>query len=203
MKSLRRTFVVLVLTIWPALAWAQEPSVVSRWWFQTSAIATGASESSNPEGYKVYTALAFEPGLKRDLSTRFAVRLTGTFESREVEFEPDTPNRSRLGALELFPLNAFVEWHPRSTGSVRPFLGAGANLSLFWEKSGALDSVGVSTSVGPALTAGLEFVLSDHSRCVVTYKWNKLSTDLTAEGERLATLNIHPSTFGAGVMFRF
>ena len=194
----------MLLVLLPAIACAQNvtPSP-QRWLFQTSVVATGTSLESEPEGYKVYTALAFEVGVRRELGRHLAFRLTGALESREVEFLPDSPLKTNLGSLELLPVNAVVEWHPRSSGAVRPYVGGGLNLSVFWEKSGTLDSVSVSQSVGPTLAAGLEFPLSPTALLIVGYKWNSLSTDLEKNGAHLARLKIDPSTFGLGLAFRF
>ena len=86
---------------------------------------------------------------------------------------------------------------------MRPYVGAGLNLTLFWEKSGTLDSVHVSQSVGPTLAAGPGSSALTNQPLIVGYKWNFLSTDLEATGTHPARLQIHPSTFGAGLAFRF
>jgi outer membrane protein len=86
---------------------------------------------------------------------------------------------------------------------VRPYAGAGLNLSIFWEKSGALDSMDLTPGVGLALRLGADFALSPATVLNVDVKWNRLVTDLEANGARVARLSISPLTLGVGWGFRF
>jgi len=74
---------------------------------------------------------------------------------------------------------------------VRPYVGAGLNARVLWEKSGTLDSARVSQSVGATQAAGVEISLSPPAFCIVGYKWNQLSTDMENDGAHLAPLQIH------------
>ncbi len=86
---------------------------------------------------------------------------------------------------------------------VKPYAGAGANLTLFWEKSGALDSADVSPGGGLAVQFGTDIALSSAAVFNLDLKWNQLATDVELDGRTLARLAIHPLTFGAGFGFRF
>jgi outer membrane protein W len=202
-SALRLAVIALALAAVPTGHADGQTAPDAAWSFQTSAILTGTSLRSEPDGYKVYTALALEVGVTRELRRSLRLRLTGALESREVELlRPDVP-KVNLGSLEMLPLNAVVEWHPRQHGRWRPYVGAGVNASVFWEKSGALDSMRVAPSVGPTVALGFEVPLRPATFFVVGYKWNRLTTTLDVDGVRQARLEVHPSTFSAGVAFRF
>jgi outer membrane protein len=96
-----------------------------------------------------------------------------------------------------------VAWSPRGAEkTVRPYVGAGVNLTLCWEKSGALDDTQLSPSVSPAVQLGLDVALSRLLALNVDVRWNLLRTDGMERGARLARLEIDPLTLGLGVAIR-
>ena len=86
--------------------------------------------------------------------------------------------------------------HPWSGGRVRPYAGVGANLTVFYEKSGALDSTDLTPGVGVALQFGTDIVLSRSAVFNLDVRWNQLETDLETSGSRIARLSINPMTIG-------
>jgi outer membrane protein len=88
-------------------------------------------------------------------------------------------------------------------GKVYPYIGAGGNATIFWEKSGALDTLPLSNSIGPTLQIGTNINLSSYACLSIDIKWNMLRTDIQNNGEKIATLVIDPFTFGVGFGFRF
>jgi outer membrane protein len=77
------------------------------------------------------------------------------------------------------------------------------NLTVAWEKSGALDSADMKGSVGPALQAGADFELSSRTLLNVDLEWNTLTADIENGGTRLTRLKMDPLSGGVGVGFRF
>src|SRR5690349_18306 len=126
---------------------AQSSSSARPWTFLTRLVATGSSDRSEPAGYKVYSSFALDGGLRRDLSRTLAAELRLRTESREVDSLVTSGEDRRLGSLELLPMNLTLQLRPFPAGSVRPYAGGGLNLTVAWEKSGALDSVDMAGSV--------------------------------------------------------
>lgn len=187
----------------PARAAAQDGDGLSRpWTLRTLAHMTGSSSHSEPDGYTVYSSIGLEAGIRRDLSRLFAAELFIAFESREVDLTDSEGRESSLGSLEALPVNLLLQFHPAWKGSVHPYVGVGANFTVFWEKTGALNSDDVSPSFGPALQLGTDFDLSPSTVFSVDVKWNLLETDIEEDGTRMATLEIHPMSFGLGVGVR-
>jgi outer membrane protein len=108
----------------------------------------------------------------------------------------------RLGSLELAPVNLLVQLS-LPVGSTRPYLGAGMNVTPAWEKSGFLDSLDVTASVGPAFQVGADFGLSPTMVFNVDAKWNAQRTGVSAAGTRLVTLQVDPLLLSTGIGFRF
>jgi len=86
---------------------------------------------------------------------------------------------------------------------VRPYAGAGMNLTVAWEKSGTLDSTDMPGSVGPALQAGVDIDLASDVLLNVDVKWNSLTAKLENGGVPLTDIRMDPIALGLGVGFGF
>ncbi|MGD8868912.1 MAG: OmpW family outer membrane protein [Gemmatimonadales bacterium] len=198
------TLAGLSVTITPGTASAQDPTPVALpWTFRTNAIVTGNSDRSDPEGYKVYSSIGLQVGLDRALSRPLQLAITLATESREVDVAEETGPDTRLGSLELLPVNLLLQLRPRRGGRLHPYVGGGLNATFCWEKSGQLDSLDVAPSFGPALQLGLDLDLSSYILLNLDLRWNTLRPEITSAGAETVTLKIDPLTFGIGVGFRF
>ncbi len=198
-----RLITLLALTSLAAPSWAQSANPgPMRWSLRTQIRVTGTSESSEPAGYKVYSAVGLGVTLRRDLGRRLAVELASAAESRELE-RRDVRPAVNLGSVESLPLTAVILVSLRPGAAVNPYIGGGGNLTLFWEKSGSLDSDGLSPSLGPALAAGVDVRLRASVVLNLAAGWYGSTTHLDAAGTRLATLRIHPASLAAGVGLRW
>jgi outer membrane protein W len=196
--------IILGLSLVPTPLSAQDAGAATPTWaFRTRAIMTGVSDASEPEGYKVYSGIAMEGNFTRALGRSVTLSWNVGTQSREVEFSGPNVAKVNLGSIELLPVDMMVQFQLRHAGRFRPYVGGGINLTLFWEKSGALDSTDLTVGVGPAIGAGFDYEFSPRTVFNVEFRAARLKTDLQADGTRLATLSLHPSTLAAGVGFRF
>jgi outer membrane protein len=193
---------VAILTA-PLSAAAQVRAPDAPWTLTTRILATGSSDKSEPAGYKVFSAFTIEAGLRRTFSRILSAELTIRTESREVDSLFPAGEDRRLGSLELLPLNLLLQFRPPMGGAVHPYGGAGVNLTVAWEKSGALDSTDMAGSVGPALQAGVDFDLSPEALLNVDLRWNSMSADLKNGDTRLTSVKVDPVSLGVGVGFHF
>jgi outer membrane protein len=133
------------------------------------------------------------------------VEFSAALESREVDVAgAGLSDRVNLGSIQTLPINVLAQYYFRGDAArVRPYAGAGLNLTLFWEKSGALDSSDLSPGGGLAVQVGTDIALSAAVVFNLDLKWNQLATDLELDGKTVARLSIHPLTLGAGFGFRF
>jgi outer membrane protein len=167
------------------------------------AVLSGSSTHSDPTGFKIYSGITAEVGAARRIGGPFAIELTLRSESREVDRagDPGAPD-VRLGSLELFPIGLAFHYVPWG-GTFQPYLGAGLNLTLCWEKTGALDDTQVSPSIGPMIQAGLDVELTQVLVLNLDLRWNLLRPEVHRAGAKVVTLQIDPLTIGAGVGVRF
>ncbi len=206
MRHVSKSWVALIFAalLLPGIAFPQAAADGTRpWAFRSGLLVTGSSDMSEPEGFKVYSAITLEAGVSRRLNRFLSLELCLAPESHEVDRAAAGGGRTNLGSLELLPITLVLLYRPVLGGSIHPYGGAGLNLTVCWEKSGALDSADVSTSFGPAIAAGVDFDLAPRLMFNLGFKWFPLTTDVDLEGVRIATLKIHPASLSAGLKFRF
>jgi outer membrane protein len=196
-----RRIVLLATLLLPTTLLAQ--AVKPAWGFRTRVQASGSAVGSEPVGYRVYSGITLGAALSRDLGRHFGVELAAATESREVNQAQIDGADLRLGSIELLPVNLLLQVRPGVGGRAHPYAGAGINLTVAWEKSGALDSQDVAPSIGPALQVGTDIDLAPSVLLNLDVRWNVLRTDIGPAGSGIATLKIDPMTFGVGLGFRF
>ena len=109
-----------------------------------------------------------------------------------------------LGSASLLPPTVLLQYHFVPDGSIRPYIGAGINYTIFYEQSGMLaDLDGLDGSFGLAAQLGVDFMLSDTLSFNVDLKYIDMSTTVSSNGAKLADLTIDPLVLGFGVGWRF
>ncbi len=186
----------LLFTVAPASAEAP-------WTLRTRAVMSGSSDNSTPSGFVIYSGIALDAALSRSFGRVWAVEAGLRTESREVDMETASGPADRLGSLELLPFTVTLQYRPGSDGTLHPYAGVGANVTVTWEKSGVLDSTDVAPHFGPALQLGLDLDLSETLLFNLDVRWHTLTLDIMNDGVRLAELRVDPLELGAGVGLRF
>jgi outer membrane protein W len=189
----------------PAVAGAQEASVVSPWKVHMRLAVSGDSHSSEPQGYTVYSGIALGGAFTRDVQgPRVSTEVSFALESREVN-GPGPTDDERLGSLEMLPVNLTIRWRPRQNrdAGFQPYVGGGLNVTTTSEKSGALDSTDVPVSVGPVVQLGLDIAVSRRALVNIDAKWNTLSATIERFRGGEPSVHIDPMTLAFGVAVGF
>ena len=167
----------------------------------TRATISAASASSQPDGYVLNSGVAVEGAMAWGFHPYFGFELDLRTESREADFTPPGAAQTPLGSLELLPLYAFLQFRPQ-TGAVRPYLGAGLNCTITWEKTGAFDDTRVSPRFGPAAQIGLDIELGERVLLNLDARYNVFRPEVIRNGARVAAFTVDPLTLGAGLGVR-
>jgi len=117
-----------------------------------------------------------------------------------------TSNAGSLGGLSVLPPTVTLQYHFNPKGTVRPYVGAGVNYSLFYNDKLTYDGEGVQVkrnSFGPALQIGVDIQVSKRLFVNLDLKKLFMRTDPTLGGASLGTLKIDPWVVGVGVGTRF
>jgi outer membrane protein len=90
---------------------------------------------------------------------------------------------------------------------VKPYVGAGVNLTWFVDDNLGVAGVGTldvdNWSIGPALQAGVDVTLNPRWSLSFDAKRAWISTDVSLGGTKLTKVKVDPWIVGAGVGYRF
>jgi outer membrane protein W len=202
---LARWLAALVLLVAPTALGAQRSTVDAPWALGLRATISGSSHDSDPAGYTVYSGIALDAGLVRRVTNVAAVALSLRTESREVNGPAVAGLRPRLGSLEVIPVDLTLQWRPAGRGGARvqPYLGAGADLTVVWEKSGALDSSDVPARLGPLLQLGTDIGISRRVALDLDARWNPLKLRIQDLAPDEPSVDVDPLTLGVGMEVAF
>jgi outer membrane protein len=112
-----------------------------------------------------------------------------------------------IGTFKHLPPVLTAKYNFRPTADFRPYVGAGANLTLISNVHLTVPTVGAlsldSTSVGPAVQAGFDLKLSDGWLLNADVKWVQLRSDVKLAGTKISQVKVDPVLFGLGIGYRF
>ena len=107
------------------------------------------------------------------------------------------------GEADVWPLTFSALYYFNPNGRWRPYLGAGINFTEFsGEKPNELHLGG---SIGPAATAGIDFLFTRHWFATLDLRWIYVQTEVQANGSQndFGHLQLSPLVAGAMVGYRF
>lgn len=112
-------------------------------------------------------------------------------------------NGTKVGTLKHLPPTLTAQYHFTDFGAVKPYVGAGINLTLF---SGINLPAGLSiekSSVGFAMQAGVDYKIDSKWSLNLDVKKVQIRTDLSAGAANLGTIKVDPLLVGVGVGMKF
>ena len=112
-----------------------------------------------------------------------------------------------VGSVWLLPPTLTLQYHFMPDSVIRPYVGAGINYTIFYKShaaGGTVTDVSYSNSFGPALQAGVDFMIDDHWLLNLDVKkiWIKTTARLNNDAIEART-KINPWVIGAGIGYRF
>lgn len=173
------------------------------WSLTVRAVLSGSSDHSEPDGYSIYSGLALEAAVLRRLGRATGLALSLRTESREVEGPAAVGGH--LGSLEMLPLGLTALWFPRGDprAGLSPYVGAGIDLTVTWERSGALDSTHEPTRAAPMLQLGLDWSWTDRTALNLDARWHPLTVKVEDFAPETPSVRLDPLALGMGLRLRF
>jgi len=116
---------------------------------------------------------------------------------------------TQIGSLKHLPPTLTAQYHFLPEGSIRPYVGAGVNYTLFSSVdfkpavNAALKPGVESSSFGLALQAGVDIKLDTHLYLNFDIKKVQIKTDITSFGAKAGTFKVDPLLVGVGLGWRF
>lgn len=116
---------------------------------------------------------------------------------------------TKIGTFKHLPPTLTVQYHFLPEGTVRPYVGAGVNLTLISSVDLAVPGVGAldleSASFGFAAGAGVDFKIGEKLYLNLDGKYVQIGSDveLAASGTKVSEVKIDPYLIGVGIGYRF
>ena len=118
----------------------------------------------------------------------------------------DVVGVGKVGSTKHLPPTVSLQYH-FGEGTVKPFVGAGINYTLFMSEDteGALagSELELDDSFGLALHAGIDFKVGEKGAIRIDARWIDIDTDAKLDGADIGTVNIDPLVYGAAYVFQF
>lgn len=117
-----------------------------------------------------------------------------------------------LGSVRLLPPTLLAQYHFYPNETVKPYVGAGINYTLFYDvKAGnTVADVEYDNAFGVAFQIGSDFFFTDNFFVNLDVKYILLKTDVTVDASNLASglsipaeVEINPLLIGLGFGYRF
>ncbi len=112
----------------------------------------------------------------------------------------------RLGKATYGPTAFTLQWHPVSTGRVRPYVGVGASYMIMFDtQDGAFEDLEVGNDLGFAFEAGVDFPLNARSSLFLDVKkalLRPIATGTFGGAAVVGETRLDPWAFTAGVSFK-
>jgi len=182
----------------------------SGWQFRLRGIALIADESAeiSPINGDIEIDDAFVPEL--DISYLFSPNVSAELilatAKHDVMAVGTDVGDVDVGSVWALPPTLLLQYRLAPTASVRPYIGAGINLTLFYSESVPGDPVTAAdydSSIGFAFQGGLDIPLGDGGWFInLDAKKILMNSDVTLEttlGTVMADVDINPWVIGAGI----
>ena len=192
---------LLLISTLPAQAYES-----GTWLLRSRAIYIGPMTSTDAKGVSALPIGVRSEGTPEfDFSYFFANNFSGELILGMARHNI-TLNGGTIGAVNVLPPTLDIQYHFKDLLglSFDPYLGAGANFTLFFNSSIYAPNVGQlsvdSTSFGPSFQAGADIPLKGDALFLnVDVKKIMMKTDVSLGSTALNTLHIDPWVFGLGI----
>lgn len=112
-----------------------------------------------------------------------------------------------IGTFKHLPPTLTAQWHFLPGETFNPYIGAGLNLTLISDVKLAVPGVGglglSSSSVGPAIQAGVDVKVAPQWYLNLDLKYVQLRSDVKLGGTKISAVQIDPLLIGLGLGYRF
>ncbi|HEX5634967.1 MAG TPA: OmpW family outer membrane protein [Gemmatimonadales bacterium] len=203
---------VAVLAI-PAVAAAQDPAHLDHPWM----VRARGVYIAPTGGTTTLGGLPLEVGADAtaeiDISRRFGKYLGAELVLATAAHEVRLEDGASLGSVHILPPTLLLQFHLPLAGKVHPYIGAGVNYTMIYDKTGVLETPGLAIegaeeldlgdSFGFAGQVGLDFDIGERAVFNVDFKYVDLKTELSVDGTSLGDVDVTPIIFGVGFGYRF
>lgn len=135
-----------------------------------------------------------------------ALELIAAVTPHEVSTKTSSAGALDLGDVWLLPPTLTAQYHFNDLGNYKPYVGAGVNYTVFFNEDtgSSVTSVEYDNSFGPALQAGVDYMLDDNWLLNMDVKKIWINPDVKFNGGAIAAdVDINPWVVGVGFGYKF
>ena len=218
-KTLYLATAAMALAALPGTAQAAKGDTFVR----VRAIMVSPTEKSGPilpafpaDGVKVNDAFAPEVDITHMISDNIGLELIAATTKHSASGKSGTPAAvGKLASTWVLPPTLTVQYHLAPEAKIRPYVGVGANLTLFYSENASKGlenafgktKVQMKTSAGWAAQAGIDIDLNEKMFLNLDVKYIDIDTraklSTTGAGVQTVKVSLDPIVVGVGVGFRF
>lgn len=183
----------------------------SPWQIRLRGIVVAPDESANITviggDADVETVFVPELDITYFLSERFALELILATTNHKVKARNTDLGDVDLGSVRLLPPILTLQYHLAPGARVRPYVGVGVNLTIFYDgdaPGGVVTDIDYENAFGLSLQAGVDFAIKGNWFLNVDVKKLFLNTDVSLNGGAItADVSLDPWIIGLGLGYRF
>lgn len=214
--SVRRRFALagaLLAVAAPLAAQSPAPATEGKWLVRVRATSLSPADKSDPipslnvpaDAITVSSKIFPELDITYFLTPHVAAELVLTYpQSHDVKVAGTT-----IGSFRQLPPTLLAQWHFRPAATVRPYVGAGVNLTILSSVDLRVPNVGAldleSTSLGVAGQVGVDVRVAPGWFVNADAKYVTIGSDvsLAASGAKVSKVGVNPFLLSLGVGRRF
>lgn len=191
---------------------AQAAPQAGDWMVRARAIGVVPQEDASITGGVTGNSINIDNSVVPELDISYfftkniAAELIAATTPHDVHANGTSAGNLDLGDAWLLPPTLTVQYHFTDFGKYKPYLGAGANYTLFYNENvgPSITSIHYGNSFGPALQAGMDYMLDDHWMLNFDVKKVWINSDVKINGGAVrADVDIDPWLVGVGVGYKF
>ncbi|WP_170758855.1 OmpW/AlkL family protein [Ruegeria lacuscaerulensis] len=107
------------------------------------------------------------------------------------------------GSVKHLPPTLSLNYHFPTNSAWKPYVGAGINYTIFFDEKSGLGDLKLDNSVGLALQAGLDYMVTEKGAVRLNVRWFDIDSDVTLNGNDMGTAEIDPWLVGVSYVHRF
>ncbi len=175
------------------------------WWVRARAVnLDSANKDTTGLDLNVNNKVIPEVDISYFFTPNIAAELILTIPQKHTLYAGD----AKIGTLKHLPPTLTAQYHFTPGAAIRPYVGAGINLTLFSSVQfepvvAALDLSVKKSSVGLALQAGVDYAIDKNWTVNLDVKKVGIKTDVKAGGNTIGTFKVDPLLVSVGVGLKF
>jgi outer membrane protein len=198
--------------LYAAKAPAENNSNEGRWMLRARALGVLPAEDATITGAVTGSQIDIDNSVVPELDVTYFVTNNIAFEliaavtPHDISTKTSSSGALDIGDVWLLPPTLTAQYHFTDMGKCKPYVGAGVNYTHFFgaDNGSSVTSSHYSDSFGPALQAGVDYMLDDHWMLNIDAKKIWINTDAKfSAGAVRADVDINPLVVGVGVGYKF